>query len=147
MGVDVRSQITIKRTREEVAHYASDPDHATEWYKNIEAVRWKTPRPLAVGSQFAFVAKFLGRRLSYTYEVVELVPADRFVMRTSEGPFPMETSYEWMDASDGGTLMVLRNRGAPTGFARIMTALMPIAIRSANRKDLRRLKAILERPS
>jgi uncharacterized membrane protein len=145
VALDVQTQIEIKRPRQAIATYASEPDNAIEWYENIEAVVWKTPRPLAVGSQFAFAARFLGRRLSYTYEVVELVPAERFVMRTAEGPFPMETTYEWKDTSDGSTLMILRNRGVPTGFAKIMAPLMPLAVRRANTNDLRRLKAILER--
>lgn len=144
MALDVRSEITIKRPRARVAAYASEPDNAIEWYQNIEAVGWKTLRPLVVGSQFAFVAKFLGRRFSYTYEVVELVPAERFVMRTAEGPFPMETTYAWKDTANGSTLMVLRNRGEPAGFAKLMAPLMPTAVRRANRKDLRRLKTILE---
>ena len=55
----------------------------------------------ALGSQFTFTAAFLGRKLTYTYEVVELVPDRRFVMRTAEGPFPMETTYEWDDAATG----------------------------------------------
>ena len=90
--VDVMTEIEIARPREEVAAYASDPDNAPRWYRNIEAVQWETPPPLAIGSRIAFVARFLGRRLSYTYEVREHVPGERFVMSTSEGPFPMETT-------------------------------------------------------
>ena len=56
---------------------------------------WKTEPPLQVGTRLAFVAEFLRRRLSYTYQVVEHVPGERLVMRTSEGPFPMETTYTW----------------------------------------------------
>jgi hypothetical protein len=47
---------------------------------------WRSPRPLAVGSRVAFVARFLGSRLTYTYEVEEL-SGERFTMRTFEGPF------------------------------------------------------------
>jgi uncharacterized membrane protein len=142
--VDVESLIEISRPREEVAPYACDPDNVTAWYENIKAVQWKSPRPLAVGSQIMFVAEFLGRRLAYTYEVTELVPGERFVMRTAEGPFPMETTYTWEDTPGGATRMTLRNRGEPVGSAKITAPVMVRAMRRANRKDLSRLKQILE---
>ena len=145
MAVDVVTDITIARPRGEVAAYASDPDNATAWYANIESVQWRTPPPLAVGTRLGFVAKFLGRRLDYTYEVREMVDAERFVMSTADGPFPMETTYTWADAPDGGTRMTLRNRGQPAGFARIAAPTLALAMRRANQADLRRLKAILER--
>jgi uncharacterized membrane protein len=144
MPVDVLTEIEIRRPRVEVAAYASDPDNATAWYVNIEAVEWRSPRPAVAGSRVAFTATFLGRRLSYTYEVREVVPGERFVMSTAEGPFPMETTYTWEDAPGGGTLMRLRNRGEPAGFSKIAAPLMAAAMRRANAKDLRRLKSILE---
>ena len=141
--VEVLTEILIDRPRDEVAEYASDPDNATTWYENITRVEWKSPKPAAVGSKIAFVARFLGRQLEYTYEVTELVPGERFVMRTAEGPFPMETTYTWEDARSG-TRMTLRNRGEPTGFSKIAAPVMARAMRRANRKDLARLKAYLE---
>ena len=144
MAVDVRTEIEIARPRPDVAAYAADVDNATSWYENIERVEWETPRPLAVGSRVAFVARFLGRTLTYTYEIRELVPGERLVMSTSEGPFPMETTYAWSDAGDGATRMTLRNRGEPGGFKKIAGAAMARAMRRANEKDLARLKAILE---
>jgi hypothetical protein len=144
VAVDVLTEIEIDRPRTEVAAFASDPDNATEWYENIKAVEWRTPKPLAVGSRVAFVATFLGRRLAYTYEVRELVPGERFVMSTAEGPFPMETTYAWEDTAAGGTRMTLRNRGEPAGFSKVAAPVFASAMRRANRKDLQRLKSILE---
>jgi uncharacterized membrane protein len=144
MSLDIQTEIEIARPRSEVASFASDPDNATFWYQNIKSVEWKSPKPLTAGSRVAFTAQFLGRRLAYTYEVRELIPGERFVQATAEGPFPMETTYTWEDTPAGGTRMKLRNRGEPAGFSKLVAPLMASAIRRANRKDLARLKAILE---
>jgi uncharacterized membrane protein len=145
VAVDVHTDIVIDRPREVVAAYAADPSNAPEWYANIQSIDWKTPPPAAVGSQVAFVARFLGRRLEYTYELVELVPGERLVMRTAQGPFPMETTYTWADVDATSTRMTLRNRGEPAGFAKAFAPFMVPAMRRANRADLARIKAILER--
>lgn len=146
MAVDVNTEIELARPRAEVAAYAGDPSNATAWYENIDRVEWKTQPPPAVGSRIAFVARFLGRRLEYVYEITELVPGERLVMRTADGPFPMETTYTWADTAGGGTRMTLRNRGEPAGFSRIGAPVMASAMRRANEKDLRRLKALLDGP-
>ena len=145
MSVDVRTEIDIARPITDVAAYAANPDNAPEWYANIESVEWKTEPPVQLGSVVGFVARFLGRRLAYDYEFVDLVPGERLVMRTAEGPFPMETTYTWTPAGDGGTHMTLRNQGQPAGFSKLLAPFMAPAIRRANRKDLARLKSILER--
>jgi hypothetical protein len=142
--VDVHTAIEIDRPRAEVAAYAADPDNAPAWYENIKAVDWRSPRPLAVGTRIAFTAAFLGRELVYTYEVAEFVPGERLTMRTAEGPFPMETTYTWEDNGSGGTRMTLRNRGEPSGFAKVAAPVLSAAMRRANRKDLRLLKHLLE---
>lgn len=143
MAVDVVTDIVIGRPRVEVAGFAADPTNAPAWYVNIKSVEWQSSPAVRVGSRAAFVAQFLGRRMAYTYEIAEYVPQQRLVMRTAEGPFPMETTYTWEDVP-GGTRMTLRNRGNPSGFSRMMAPFMRLAIQSANQKDLNALKALLE---
>ncbi|GAA1977199.1 SRPBCC family protein [Terrabacter lapilli] len=144
MGVDVETSIEIDAARDRVAAFASDPENAPRWYVNISSVEWETPPPATVGSRIAFVAHFLGRRIAYTYEVRELVDAERFVMSTAEGPFPMKTTYTWADTRIGGTRMTLRNEGEPSGFGQLAAPVMAAAMRRANRKDLQALKSLLE---
>jgi uncharacterized membrane protein len=144
MAVDVLSEIVIDRPRAPVAAYVADPSHAPDWYVNIASVDWLTDPPVRIGSRVAFVAQFLGRTLRYTYEIVEFVPGERLVMRTAEGPFPMETTYTWHDDGGDRTRMTLRNRGQPAGFSRLAGPFVAMAMRRATRNDLAALKARLE---
>lgn len=143
MAVDVTVETRIERPVGDVAAFAGDPSNAPSWYVNIESVHWQTPPPVGLGSRMDFVATFLGRRIEYTYEVTELVPGERLVMRTAQGPFPMQTTYAW-EPADGGTRMTLRNDGSPSGFARIAAPVMELAMRRAMTKDLAALKRKLE---
>ncbi len=142
--VDVLTETVIRRPVADVAAFAGDPANAPEWYANIESVEWRTPPPMVVGSRLAFVARFLGRRLAYTYEVAELVPGERLVMRTADGPFPMETTYTWQPLDAGETRMTLRNRGRPAGFSAFVAPFLAAAMLRANRKDLAALRSVLE---
>ncbi len=145
MSVDVLTEVTIERPLEEVFAFAISPDNATAWYEKIQRVEWKTEPPFGVGTRIAFAATFLGKRLEYTYEILELVENTRMVMRALEGPFPMETTYEFAAVGEQRTRMTLRNRGRPAGFSRLLAPVMAAAIRRANRADLASLKAVLER--
>ncbi len=145
MPIDVVSEITIERSPEAVAAYSANPENAPAWYANIQSIEWKTSPPLAVGSRIAFIAHFFGRRMSYVYEIAELTFGSKLIMRTRQGPFPMETTYTWEPAGEGMTRMTLRNRGNPSGFSLLVMPFMALAMRRANRKDLQLLKKILEK--
>jgi hypothetical protein len=132
----VVTEATIDASLKDVASYVADPSNAPEWYENITSAEWETP-PLQQGSRIAFAASWMGRRLEYTYEVIDFVPNERLVMRTAEGPFPMETTYTWQPLGDGKTRMTLRNRAPESSEARD-------AMRRANEKDLEKLRSILE---
>jgi hypothetical protein len=147
MDIDVTTEVDIARPRHQVARFAMDPENATRWYRNIKEIQWRSPKPLQVGSRIAFVARFLGRTLAYTYEIKQLDEDSQLVMATSDGPFAMETTYLFSDGPAGETRMTLRNRGTPSGFGRIAGPMMRKAIRRANEGDLARLKGVLENPA
>lgn len=142
--VDVFTEITINRPVEKVSTYASNPENAPEWYVNIQSAEWKTEKTVKKGSQIAFKATFLKRELAYIYEITEFQPGEKLVMKTSAGPFPMETIYTWESIERDVTLMTLRNRGNPTGFSKFFSPFMTMMMKRANMNDLKKLKEILE---
>jgi uncharacterized membrane protein len=144
MTVDVTTTIVIERPIAEVAAYAGDPSNAPEWYRRIASAEWQTDPPITLGSQIAFHARFLGRQLAYTYEVIEYTPGEQVAMHTTQGPFPMSTTYTWRPVGDRVTHMTLRNHGGPKGLAQLAAPLLTFVMRRAMHQDLDRLKQLLE---
>jgi hypothetical protein len=79
------------------------------------------------------------------YQIVEYKPGKSLIMRTADGPFPMETTYTWESVDGDSTLMTLRNRGNPTGFSAIFAPFMSLMMRRANKKDLKEINNKLEK--
>ncbi len=143
--VDVMTEIKIGCPIDKVSEYATNPENAPKWYVNIHIAEWQTPKPLTVGSRIAFKAQFLGRQLAYIYEVVEFIKGQKLVMRTADGPFPMETTYTREAIDDNLTRMTLQNKGNPKGFSKLFAPFMSTMMRRANEKDLKKIKEILEK--
>lgn len=142
--VDVTTEITIRIDREKVAAYAANPENAPAWYDNIQSAEWVGEPGVREGAQVAFKARFAGKELAYTYAFVTYNPGLVLAMRTADGPFPMQTTYRWESLPNGDTRMILRNHGQPKGFSKLFKPLMAMMMRRANRKDLQKLKTILE---
>jgi uncharacterized membrane protein len=143
--VNVFTEIIINSPHEKVAKYAANPDHAPDWYVNIKSAEWQTEKTLQTGSKIAFIAEFLGRRLEYVYEIAVYIPGQKLVMKTADGPFPMETIYTWESINENQTRMTLRNKGVPSGFSKIFVPFMSLMMKKANKKDLIKIKEILEK--
>ncbi|ANS78931.1 hypothetical protein SGUI_1535 [Serinicoccus hydrothermalis] len=130
-----------------VAAVAGDPDQAMRWSANIRSVRWEGAPVVQEGARLDFVTRFLGRCLAYTYEIVDLVPDERLVMRTDDGPFPVETTYTWWDEKevDGSprTGMSLRNAGRPKAMTTLASGAVTLGMKRAMRRDLERLRLVL----
>jgi uncharacterized membrane protein len=143
MALDVRVETVIYRPRDEVAAYLFDWRNDTEWIGGITEAHVVRNGDFGVGSQVARVAKFLGKRIEYVNEVVELEPARRLAMRSVKGPFPMRVTYEVEDAG-ASTRVRLRNEGDASRAYRFAAPLLTLAVRRATQRDVGRLKRILE---
>src|SRR5215207_7268835 len=144
MRIHVEEQIRIERPRAEVAAWAADPDNAPRWRGDVEKVEWKSAPPLRTGARIALTTPSLGLPLAYRYTVEDHVPGERTVLRTEEGPFPIETTLAFADAEDGAATDVTLTTSGEKQGSKLATRILERTIRRTNRKDLEQLKALLE---
>ena len=142
MSIDVTAEITITRPRSDVARFATDPDNDPTWISGIVEARTVTEPPFGVGTKVARVAKFLGKRMHYTPEVVEYEPESLVVMRTDK-PFDMAITYRFEDEGEG-TRVVLRILGEGSGFFKLVTPLLAGRVKKNISRDLAVLKRLME---
>ena len=119
-----------------------EPRNDGAWTSGVIAVNPLTPGRLRVGSRVERTVKFLGKRFSYTYEVVD-ARDDSFVEMTVTQPFPMHVRYE-LEAVDASTTTVaIHARGDASGFYRWMSPIMNRMVRRNIRRDLAGLASAL----
>jgi uncharacterized membrane protein len=142
MSIDVTAQVHVRRPRDQVAAYMTDPANDPEWIGGLRSARKLGEGPLAEGSRVARVASFMGRRVEYVNEIVRLDPARELDMRSVKAPFPMRITYTFEDR-DGGTVVHNRVRGGG-GLFSLGSPLFAPMVRRNVQKDLERLRDVLE---
>ena len=142
MSIDVKAEIVIHRSREDVADFVTNSDNDSIWIGGIVEAKMVTAPPLAVGTKVARVATFLGRRMEYGPEVVEYSPNSLLTMHT-DSPFPMRIRYKFEEAI-GGTLARIHIQGGGTGFYRLASPLLARVVKRNISSDLETLKELLE---
>jgi hypothetical protein len=145
VSVDVEREVLVKRARADVAAYMFDSKNDAAWTTGIVESRPLTEGRLRPGSRVERTTKFLGRKFSYVYYVVE-ADDDRFVEIRVDRPFPMQVRYELQDAANG-TLARIRARGDAGWFFSLATPLLAMMVRRNIGADLENLRAELERGS
>lgn len=142
--VDISAERVIRCGRRKLAAYAADLSHVPGWYQTIQAVSWQGDPGARLGARAEFMMGFIGQKTPYIYEITEYIPDEKLRMTTRQGPFPMETIYEWSDASRGRTKMRLTNRSWPSGLKAVLMPFMALAMRRAMAKDLKALARLTE---
>ena len=142
MAIDVTVRTAIALPVPEVAAYVHDPANEPKWIGGISSSEPLTAEPIAVGSRVKRRATFAGRKIEYMTEVVALDEDARLLMKADQ-PFPMTIEYQFAGA-EGGTVFTQRMQGGPTGFAGIFSPLTAIMVKNMVKRDMQRLKRILE---
>jgi uncharacterized membrane protein len=143
MSIDVTAEVQVRRPRDEVAAYMTDPANDTQWIGGLREARVIGGGPLGEGSRVARVASFMGRKVEYVNQITALEPGRMLDMRSVKAPFPMHITYTFEDR-DGGTLVRNHVRGGGGLFSLGSPLFAPMVRRNVQR-DLERLRDLLER--
>jgi uncharacterized membrane protein len=142
MSIDVVAEVQVRRPREEVAAYMTDPVNDPEWIGGLREARLLGDGPVGEGSRVARVASFMGRKVEYVNEVTALEPGRLLEMRSVKAPFPMHITYTF-EERDGGTEVRNHVRGGGGLFSLGSPLFAPMVRRNVQR-DLERMRDVLE---
>jgi hypothetical protein len=145
VAIDVTAAETIRAPREQVASYVIDNRNDPSWIGGISESVLLGGGTVGVGSDVRRVASFLGRRIEYVNRVEELQRGRLLRMRSVRSPIPMEVTYAFEDGAGGCTTTSIRVRGEPGAMYRLAGPLLARQVRRSVARDLRTLRAILER--
>ena len=111
----VETSVGVNRPDEEVFAFISDFENNPRWQSGMQEATFTSQGPLGVGSTYAQVAKFLGRRVESTFEVIDYEP-NRLVKATStSGSFPI-TFTRIVEPVAGGCKVIAIVEGDASGF-------------------------------
>jgi uncharacterized protein YndB with AHSA1/START domain len=137
--------VTIARPVEDVFAVLSDVTKVPAWSSNTVEETLLTPGPLRKGSRRRAVIKgFAGRTMQNEAEMVEFEPNRRMVVKVLDAPVPADIVIEFTPV-DGGTRLDWTGIVSPTGILAPTAFLMAWFYRMAFEKDLRNLKAVMDR--
>jgi hypothetical protein len=117
-------------------------DRAEEWDPGVREGTMLTPAPVALGSRFRLVARFLGRDVPLEYEVVELTPGRRIAVRAETEAVVSHDVLTFVPGSDG-TVLVYDARLEPKGLLRLFAPVVALAFRHIGDRAAAGLRAWL----
>ena len=133
--------VEINRPIDEVFAYMTDLTKMPEWNSLVEEVR-SSETPVRRGTTISTRARFLGRKIESTLEVVEHVPNKTFAQRTDK-PFPF-TITNVFEAAGKATRVKAVFEGEPGGFFKVGEPILARIAKKQFQVQLDTVKELLE---
>ncbi len=141
--IRVETEVEINRPSEEVFAFISNFENNPKWQSGQLEARFTSVGPLGVGSTYDQVAKFLGRRIVSTFEVLEYESNRKVKASSTSGSFPI-TFTRLVKPIDEGTEVKAIIEGDASGFFKLAEPLLGRMIQRSVDSDYLNLKKIME---
>ena len=103
-------------------------DRAAQWDPGVSEGVMLTDEPVARGSRFRLVIRFLGRAMALDYEVVDFEPLQRITLQAESGAF-RSTDTITFSSDPSGTLVDYESELDAKGWTRCVGPLLDLAFR------------------
>ncbi len=139
----ITAAIEIQRPAEETFAFISRPENNPRWQQGMVEARVTSSGSWGVGSTYEQVARFLGRRIESSFEIVAFEPGRLIKGTTTAGSFPI-TFTRIVEPTGAGCRVTAIVEGDASGFFRLFQSLLDGMVRRSVEGDYRRLKQLLE---
>ena len=113
--------------------YMADFSNARVWDPSVSRAEREGDGPIGLGSAFAVIARFAGRDVPLTYEIVAYEPPAKVVLEARSG-FASRDTITVEEAAGGGSLVHYDALLAFSGVARLADPLMQIVFNRVGAK-------------
>lgn len=145
--IEVKVERDVDQSPEEVFAYWAEWTNNPTWQNGMESCTWTSEPPLRVGSTYDQVARFAGRSIVSSFEVVEYEPDRKLRIKTTKSTLPLDITREVIPRPGGGTTLSAVIRGEPEGPMRVLAGLARRMVERNVNADYDRLKAMFDERS
>ena len=141
--IQVTVNIQIDRPPAEVFAYIANFENNPKWQSGMVSARFTSTGPLSSGSTYEQEARFLGRPVFSSFEVIAYEPGQCIKITTVSGSFPITVTRSVQPNGSGSDVTAVIE-GDASGFFRLAEPLLEAFVRRSVEGDYRRLKTLLE---
>ena len=142
--VTAKTSVDIDRPADEVFRFVSELPNNPRWQRGMRACRWTSDPPHGVGSTYEQEARFLGKDVRNSFRVTALDPGRRIIFESTGGSFPLAVTRTVAPLGAGRCRFTEAVEGDARGYYRVADPVLQLLVRASIKRDLPRLKALLE---
>lgn len=139
----VQHSVTIDQPVEQVFAFITDTRNTTRWQPLISEARATLEGPAQIGAQVTEVRTFIGRKMESTYEIVELEPNKRMVLKSVGGPFPYKGTITF-ESLGNATKVTFEAETETRGFFKLADGMIAGSMRKKWETNLSTAKQVVE---
>ncbi len=139
----IEHSVSINQPVEQVFAFIRDTRNTARWHPSLSEARATLEGPAQIGTQVTEVRTFIGRKMESTFEIVELEPNKRIVMKSVSGPFPLKVTILF-ESLGKATRITLDGETEPRGFLKLADGMIAGMLQKELETDLSAAKHVVE---